>query len=230
MHVALADSSATPRCCMPWNEPPTKDIASQGGGLILLEVADVDERKHDRFGSAGFLAAHNAGPGRYEAYLARIRPLPEEAHNYVAALAPTIGAPTLPRSPESTPFPSPSPTFVAARGNAARSITPNRNIFSPKMSPFENRPGMNARMLFSAVRVAFEPTSAGARVVDMTALEPSGNRAMPAIFVSGNNLPGRSSRTAQLSLSSNGNALFAVQQCTWASEVQHECAVDFIAS
>jgi transposase len=30
MHEALADSSANPRCCMPWNEPPATDIASQG--------------------------------------------------------------------------------------------------------------------------------------------------------------------------------------------------------
>jgi hypothetical protein len=29
MREALADSSANPRSCMPWNEPPTTDIASQ---------------------------------------------------------------------------------------------------------------------------------------------------------------------------------------------------------
>ncbi|WP_411910185.1 lytic transglycosylase domain-containing protein [Mesorhizobium sp. CO1-1-4] len=45
---------------------------------------------HDRFGSPGFLAAYNAGPARYEAYLAG-RPLPAETRAYVAALAPLIG-------------------------------------------------------------------------------------------------------------------------------------------
>ncbi|MFN3614382.1 MAG: lytic transglycosylase domain-containing protein [Rubrimonas sp.] len=46
---------------------------------------------HDRYGSPGFLAAYNAGPGRYEEYLATGRPLPAETRAYVAALAPIIG-------------------------------------------------------------------------------------------------------------------------------------------
>ncbi|RUY98029.1 MULTISPECIES: lytic transglycosylase domain-containing protein [unclassified Mesorhizobium] len=45
---------------------------------------------HDRYGSPGFLAAYNAGPARYEAYLAG-RPLPVETRAYVAAIAPLIG-------------------------------------------------------------------------------------------------------------------------------------------
>ena len=45
---------------------------------------------HDRYGAAGFLAAYNAGPARYEDHLARGRPLPAETQAYVAALAPLI--------------------------------------------------------------------------------------------------------------------------------------------
>ncbi|WP_441774132.1 lytic transglycosylase domain-containing protein [Labrys sp. KB_33_2] len=45
---------------------------------------------YDRYGSPGFLAAYNAGPARYEAYLAG-RPLPAETRGYVAKLAPIIG-------------------------------------------------------------------------------------------------------------------------------------------
>jgi soluble lytic murein transglycosylase-like protein len=41
---------------------------------------------HDRFGSAGFLAAYNAGPARYEQHLATGQPLPPEALAYVAAV------------------------------------------------------------------------------------------------------------------------------------------------
>ncbi|RLM30694.1 lytic transglycosylase [Brenneria salicis ATCC 15712 = DSM 30166] len=45
---------------------------------------------HDRYGSSGFLAAYNAGPGRYEEHLAG-RPLPAETRAYVATLAPLVG-------------------------------------------------------------------------------------------------------------------------------------------
>ncbi|PPQ34215.1 lytic transglycosylase domain-containing protein [Rhodopila globiformis] len=46
---------------------------------------------HDRYGSPGFLAAYNAGPGRYEDYRDRRRPLPAETVAYVAALVPVVG-------------------------------------------------------------------------------------------------------------------------------------------
>ena len=45
---------------------------------------------YDRYGSPGFLAAYNAGPERYEEYLAG-RPLPRETSAYVAKLAPPSG-------------------------------------------------------------------------------------------------------------------------------------------
>jgi len=44
---------------------------------------------HDRYGDVtAMLAAYNAGPGRYEAYLSRGRPLPAETNAYLAMLAP----------------------------------------------------------------------------------------------------------------------------------------------
>lgn len=46
---------------------------------------------HDRFGERGFLAAYNAGPGRYEDHLATGRPLPSETLSYVATVASLIG-------------------------------------------------------------------------------------------------------------------------------------------
>lgn len=39
---------------------------------------------HDRYGDAGFLAAYNAGPGRYEELLRTSRTLPDETKKYVA--------------------------------------------------------------------------------------------------------------------------------------------------
>ena len=52
---------------------------------ILAGAAYLREL-HDRYGTAGFLAAYNAGPGRYEDHLASGRPLPAETQAYVAAL------------------------------------------------------------------------------------------------------------------------------------------------
>lgn len=56
---------------------------------ILAGAAYLREL-HDRYGSPGFLAAYNAGPGRYEEHLEG-RPLPAETRAYVATLAPLIG-------------------------------------------------------------------------------------------------------------------------------------------
>ncbi|MGM4929632.1 lytic transglycosylase domain-containing protein [Tardiphaga sp. 619_E2_N8_5] len=56
---------------------------------ILAGAAYLSEL-HNRYGSPGFLAAYNAGPGRYEQYLAG-RPLPAETRAYVATLAPLFG-------------------------------------------------------------------------------------------------------------------------------------------
>ena len=56
---------------------------------ILAGAAYIREL-YDRYGAPGFLAAYNAGPGRYERHLATGRPLPEETQAYVAMLAPKI--------------------------------------------------------------------------------------------------------------------------------------------
>ena len=55
---------------------------------ILAGAAYLREL-YDRYGSPGFLAAYNAGPGRYEASLSG-RPLPAETRAYVATIAPVI--------------------------------------------------------------------------------------------------------------------------------------------
>src|SRR3546814_1627625 len=61
---------------------------------ILAGAAYLREM-YDRYGPPGFLAAYNAGPGRYEEYLAG-RPLPAETRAYVAALLPSFGGGDLP--------------------------------------------------------------------------------------------------------------------------------------
>ncbi len=66
------------------NDPYAPRDNIMAGAAYLREM-------HDRYGSPGFLAAYNAGPGRYEEYRAIGRPLPAETRAYVAALAPIIG-------------------------------------------------------------------------------------------------------------------------------------------
>jgi soluble lytic murein transglycosylase-like protein len=78
---------------------------------------------YDRFGSPGFLAAYNAGPGRYAEHLATGRPLPRETRDYVATLAPIItGEAPVPSAPQprtATADWRDAPLF--AGGSAARS-------------------------------------------------------------------------------------------------------------
>jgi soluble lytic murein transglycosylase-like protein len=45
-----------------------------------------------RYGSPGFLAAYNAGPGLWENHLATGQPLPDETRAYLARLAPIVDA------------------------------------------------------------------------------------------------------------------------------------------
>ena len=47
---------------------------------------------YDSYGASGMLAAYNAGPGRYEDWRDRGRPLPAETRAYVAKIAPMLKA------------------------------------------------------------------------------------------------------------------------------------------
>ena len=56
---------------------------------ILAGVAYI-RQMYDIYGSPGFLAAYNAGPGRLDDFLTRNRPLPAETRQYVAIIGPQI--------------------------------------------------------------------------------------------------------------------------------------------
>jgi len=110
---------------------------------------------HDRYGSPGFLAAYNAGPGRYEDYRDRHRPLPSETLAYVAALLPVLGADDDATSaPVAAPDPlawTRAPIFIAPSGN-----------FQPADQPSSTQPSNNAQAAIAARDVsAITPQSAG---------------------------------------------------------------------
>src|SRR3546814_12312757 len=96
---------------------------------------------YDRYGADGFLAAYNAGPGRYEEYARRGRPLPAETVNYVARIAPrlqsggtvmaTSAAPAL--QPAARPAVIPSPQASPFLARSAR--PPSDTVVMPNPPP-----------------------------------------------------------------------------------------------
>jgi soluble lytic murein transglycosylase-like protein len=56
---------------------------------IMAGTSYLREMYH-RYGADGFLAAYNAGPGRYEDYVRHGRPLPTETVNYITRIAPRL--------------------------------------------------------------------------------------------------------------------------------------------
>lgn len=82
---------------------------------------------HDRFGEAGFLAAYNAGPRRFEEHLATGRALPDETQNYVAAVMRSVDGNQIGRLSTvgaRPPLPNDSPLFVARKATTMMSLGP----------------------------------------------------------------------------------------------------------
>ena len=104
---------------------------------------------YDRYGVAGFLAAYNAGPGRYESWFAGRRSLPLETRRYVAKIAPLLqpgrifvttpshptGAPGAPDEPVSTSDYAPGDLGLPkASGEVfARPVQPAHDLFAPSL-------------------------------------------------------------------------------------------------
>ncbi len=91
----------------------------------------------DRYGHPGFLAAYNAGPGRWEDQLAGRRTLPVETMRYVARLAPMVSGGAdrdRPGSPSTRPGPPAIPSIFAlltSRQTAATAI-PEADLWPAK--------------------------------------------------------------------------------------------------
>ncbi|WP_246206785.1 lytic transglycosylase domain-containing protein [Methylocystis heyeri] len=117
---------------------------------ILAGAAYLREL-HDRYGSPGFLAAYNAGPGRYEDYRDRGRPLPGETIAYAAELLPLIGEGNA------------DPTVLTA--SVARLVWFNAPLFATRSN------GAQVADQAASDRSSRE-TPAGAGVRDLSAIAP----------------------------------------------------------
>ncbi|MDZ4109422.1 MAG: lytic transglycosylase domain-containing protein [Brevundimonas sp.] len=99
---------------------------------------------YDRYGAPGFLAAYNAGPGRWESHLAGRRALPAETINYLARLAPELGvslesvAVAAPAPPPPSPFEAPLFVQISAHSAAQSPLVGQRRTdeaTAPDLTP-----------------------------------------------------------------------------------------------
>ncbi|MGF7209195.1 cell division septation protein DedD [Skermanella aerolata] len=91
---------------------------------------------YEKFGSPGFLAAYNAGPGRYGEYLTGDRGLPSETRNYVAMISPNLAGVEPTRRVSDTMFAAvPSPRI------------PDRTVIAAAVAPPPSRPVVVASAL-----------------------------------------------------------------------------------
>lgn len=112
-----------------------------------------------RYGVPGFLAAYNAGPGRYDAYLARGRPLPAETVAYVTKLAPMISEAADSQRPAVAP---PDPlAWTRAALFAARSNGVSRGASNTREAALDVSPVQPPADRGSVTSAATEPPSAG---------------------------------------------------------------------
>ncbi|WP_245463478.1 MULTISPECIES: lytic transglycosylase domain-containing protein [unclassified Mesorhizobium] len=142
----------------------------QPRGNILAGAAYLREML-DRFGRNGFLAAYNAGPGRYEEHLATGRPLPRETIDYVRKLAPLIDG--------SLPIPTRS-RQRAGSASALDSVIFTRiaNTEDALAARGKRETDAPAETVFTAIRPTSVRAPAGRAVTDLTALapQPDGSR------------------------------------------------------
>nr|WP_300057474.1 lytic transglycosylase domain-containing protein [uncultured Roseobacter sp.] len=104
---------------------------------------------YDQFGAPGFLAAYNAGPGRYAEHLRTGRSLPRETRRYVAALSQELGF-------SDAPNVQPIRTVSADRWQAAP-------LFAPVSASSERQGSAEPDRAPVDVQTAAEPAQSGSQ-------------------------------------------------------------------
>lgn len=121
---------------------------------------------YDLYGSPGFLAAYNAGPGRFDDYLTRNKGLPNETRNYVAKIAPRIqgveprnispaaqyamnqipmNIPAGPRYPRNGRNPAPVALADTRRSGVTRGSVQVASLSEPVRMPYNPKPQVVAQ-------------------------------------------------------------------------------------
>ena len=131
---------------------------------IMAGAAYLHEM-YDLYGTPGFLAAYNAGPGRYDAHLVTGQPLPAETQIYLSRLEPLIGGVQAARimTVDNPLTWMNAPLFIG--GNANTEISVDRH---------------SGKVAFYAVDHAPTPTFIGAANANVIALAPQSD----GLFVS----------------------------------------------
>jgi len=116
---------------------------------------------YDRFGPGGFLAAYNASPERYLAYLTQGKPLTEETRAYLARIAPLLGDTELGSvvaSPGTSPNWQATPLFVVGQTVALKAVeTPSASGASTEPVPIPSRFQPQSSGLFTAISEGVAP-------------------------------------------------------------------------
>jgi Transglycosylase SLT domain len=113
----------------------------------IMAGASYLREMYDSYGASGFLAAYNAGPGRYEQYRDDGRPLPAETRAYVAKIAPMLQTASVPTFAASASVVQPvrtswaqSELFVARSGSRDGASGSFAAAAPPQAFPAPNAP------------------------------------------------------------------------------------------
>jgi hypothetical protein len=149
---------------------------------------------YDRYGAPGFLAAYNAGPGRWESHLAGRRALPAETINYLARLAPELGvslesvAVAAPAPPPPSPFEAPLFVQISAHSAAQSPLVGQRRTdeaTAPDLTPAapNDRQFSSPNLAVPRTEFAAERPSAGAADDAAITRQPAPLPAASGLFV-----------------------------------------------
>lgn len=134
----------------------------------------------DRFGPDGFLAAYNAGPARYDDYLASARPLPAETVAYVSGLAPVVHV---------------SARSLASRRQLVDTSEPHHSPLFPQIGRIpENDPLQEERAASDGIFVPLRPLAAPSRQAAIS--DPPMRPSLPDASPADRSLPSNSAESS----------------------------------